>query len=87
MKLHYPDLGISFLELNRRTNRATPNMMSKYRLSLLLYTAYNEQIPAEEWLHLYFNQVNTRRPTDFKIIRTNRLTVGKKTFCATDFMN
>jgi hypothetical protein len=50
--LNYPSDMISHVGIQKITNMATLNMFSNYKLALLLYQVYNEQIPKNEWLHL-----------------------------------
>jgi hypothetical protein len=39
--LHYPDQSISYMELYKISNGATPLMFAKYKLALLLYKTSN----------------------------------------------
>jgi hypothetical protein len=75
--LHYPDPSVSYMELHKISNRATPLMIAKYKLSLLLYKTFNEAIPINEWVALNFNQVNTSRQITFKCEPSNKYVVGK----------
>jgi hypothetical protein len=43
--LNYPDNTISFMELHKITKIATPEMYSKYKLALLLYGIFNDNVP------------------------------------------
>ena len=74
--LHYPDPYIGFQDLHRMTKRATPDMFCIYKLCILLYKTFNEQLPENEWIEMNFNQITMTRQTDFKIMKTNRLRVG-----------
>jgi hypothetical protein len=47
LSLHYPKHRISYINLHKMTNRATPEMYAGYKLSLLLYKTYNQQIPSD----------------------------------------
>jgi hypothetical protein len=58
---------ISYENLHKITNRATPEMMSQYKLALSLYKVFNDKTPINEWLHLNFTQINTSRQTHFMI--------------------
>ena len=73
---HYPDTGISFLQLHKMAKRATPEMFRKYKLALLLHRTFNEKIPLNDWLSLNFYQSNSSRQTTFNIRRNNNLRVG-----------
>jgi hypothetical protein len=42
-------------------NRATPEMMCVYKLSLLLFKTYNERVPESEWIDLNFKQIMMSR--------------------------
>ena len=75
--LHYPDQSISYMELHKISNRATPLMFAKFKLALLLYKTFNEAIPINEWVTLNFNQINTSRQLTFKCEASNKYVVGK----------
>ena len=70
---------ISHLNLHRITKRATPCMISKYKLALQLYKIYNNKTPYEEWLHLNINHVLTSRQTNFIVNRDCKHTIGMNT--------
>jgi hypothetical protein len=76
MALHYPDSSVSYVELHQMAKRATPEMFRRYKLCLLLYRTFNEQIPENDWLSLNFEQANTSRQTNFNIRKNNQLMVG-----------
>ena len=80
--LHYPDNSISYEELHKRTNRATPEMMCEYKLALLLYKSFNDRQPEGEWLHLNDNYICTSRQTHFKVKRAHISKIGLN--CATN---
>ena len=77
MALHYPKRNINYKELHRITNRATPEMLSMYKLALLLFKVYNDCWPLDEWIQLNENQYFTSRQTFFKTNTNNRLICGK----------
>jgi hypothetical protein len=54
---------MSFDQLNVINNRAQPNKIMKYKLSLMLYKLYREKIPTHEWLALNYEQTFTFRQT------------------------
>jgi endonuclease/exonuclease/phosphatase family metal-dependent hydrolase len=81
MALHYPKHNISFNNLHLITKRATPNMISMYKLSLLLYKIYNEKLPTNEWEHLNFDQYFTSRQINFMTNLTNKSNCGKNALC------
>ena len=76
MCLNYPDEMISYENLHKITKRATPEMMSQYKLALSLYKVFNNKTPMSEWLQLNFTQINTSRQTHFMISKTNKLKLG-----------
>jgi hypothetical protein len=55
--LHFPDPMISYANLHKMANRATPEMFLKYIMSLLLYRTFNNDIPERDWLSLNFDQL------------------------------
>jgi hypothetical protein len=77
MALHYPKTLISYHNLHKIANRATPDMFCTYKLCLLLYKLYNNEYPIEEWTYLNFEQILTSRQTHFKITNNHNLIVGK----------
>ena len=76
MALHYPKRNINYKELHRITKRATPEMLSMYKLALLLFKVYNDCWPLDEWIQLNENQYFTSRQTFFKTNTNNRLICG-----------
>jgi hypothetical protein len=85
MCLNYPDEMISYENLHKITNRATPEIMSQYKLALSLYKVFNDKTPINEWLHLNFTQINTSRQTHFMVSKTNKLKLGMN--CLTNRLN
>ena len=79
--LHYPNRMISYENLHKMTNRATPCMFMKYKLSLLLYTTYNMQSPLSEQIELNLNQFFTSRQTNFMSNTNNRHVIGSNALC------
>ena len=74
--LHYPDPMISYVNLHKMANRATPEMFLKYKMSLLLYRTFNNEIPETDWLSLNFDQILTSRQSNFLTQKTNNYNVG-----------
>ena len=65
-----------FDRLHRINNRANPDQVTKYRLSLLLHKAYNDQNQGSDWESINFNQnFNARTQTVF-FFKTNRYKIG-----------
>ena len=79
--MHYPSKFISFSDLHKMANRATPDMYKTYRLSLLLYRTFSEKLPEVEWIDLNFKQINMSRQEQFKINKNNRFQVGLNIIC------
>ena len=67
---------ISFKAIHSLAGRATPSMITNYKLALMLHVIYNCTNHSDEWTHLNLNQVFTSRQTCFHINRHNNLTVG-----------
>ena len=67
---------ISFMAIHSMAGRATPSMLTNYKLALMLHNIYNSENQSVEWIHLNLNQVFTSRQTCFHINRHNKLTVG-----------
>ena len=61
--------------------RATPEMFSLYKLSITLHKTFNEAIPETEWIGLNFDQVNMSRQRDFRILKNNKLLIGRNILC------
>ena len=61
--------------------RATPEMFSLYKLSITLHKTFNEAIPETEWIGLNFDQVNMSRQRDFRILKINKLLIGRNILC------
>jgi hypothetical protein len=53
------------LDLHKTTKRATPEMFSNYKTTLLLYKTSNDKISEDEWLHFNMNAINTTKQTGF----------------------
>lgn len=81
MALNYPQELISFQNLHRMTDRATPEMFSNYKLALLLFKTFNDKFPLQEWTQLNFSIILTTRQSKFAINRINRLCVGNNAIC------
>jgi hypothetical protein len=58
--------SISFIDLHRIHNRATPDQMLKYKHALLLHSLYNNNRPSMEWLMLNFQQILSSCQTNFE---------------------
>lgn len=76
MCLNYKTDMISYIDLHKMTNRATPEMLSDYKLALSLYKIFNNESPQNEWLHLNFSQITTSRQINFMTSKSNNLKLG-----------
>jgi hypothetical protein len=81
MAIHYRDPLISNNNVHLITKRATPEMYSSYKLSLLLYKTFNYCIPLDEWSHLNFEQTFGTRQEKFHVNLNNNLRVGMNALC------
>ena len=66
----------SFASIHSDCNRATPEMLMKYKLALCLFKLYNLTFNSIEFMQLNFNQILTGRQMDFKIQKHNKHKVG-----------
>ena len=57
-------------------NRAAPEMFPRYKMSLLLYSTFNNEIPETNWLSLNFDQIIPSRQSVFITSRNNNYNVG-----------
>ena len=71
------DLRISFDQLHKINNRATPMQMMRYKHSILLYKLYNSSDETDDWMDLNWNQYFNSRCAKFKIFDDSRLKIGK----------
>ena len=72
---------MSFLELHRLNNRATPTQMCDYKHALQLYNLIHQEIPKADWVDLNFQQVFGCRVGTFNFTRTNNYKVGLNLMC------
>ena len=72
---------MSYLELHSINNRATPEMMCKYKHSLLLFKIINHEIPGTDWIDLNFQQTFSTRSGKFNFFKTNNYKVGCNNIC------
>ena len=71
------DRYLSFDRIHKLADRATPDMMLKYKHVLLLYKAYNDVEMGADWPRLNFNQNFNRRVAKFKSTDESRYRIGK----------
>ena len=63
-------------ELSLMNNKALPDSMMVYKLSIQLFKLYNAKEHSHKWIYLNFNQIITSRQTTFYIFKTNNRKVG-----------
>jgi hypothetical protein len=73
---HYSEPMTSFLNLYKKTNRATPRMLRNYKLSLLQNKTFNEHQPIEEWTHLNIEQTFMSKKAKFHVNKSSKRNVG-----------
>jgi hypothetical protein len=56
---------IGYVNSHKMANRATTEMFLKYKMSLLLYRAINNEIHKTDWLSLTFDQIIANRQIVF----------------------
>ena len=76
MCMYYPDPRISYVNIHKMNNRATPNEMMEYKLGIQIYKLYNTREHSLEWLNLNQNQILTSRQDTFATLKSNSLRVG-----------
>ena len=67
---------ISFVDLHKLNQRATPEKIMLYKHAILLHKLYNTMNHDLEWQSLNFLQVLTSRQSNFITLKGNRLRVG-----------
>ena len=70
------DHNISFINLHKICERATPEMFMNYKLALCLYKLYNVEFNSIEFVSLNNNQILTSRQVKFITIKINTFKVG-----------
>ena len=76
ISMYYPDPMISFANIHVMNQRATPESMLLYRLSIQLFKLYNINTHSLEWVSLNWNQILTSIQSKFEILKTNVKKVG-----------
>ena len=74
--MYYPYRMISFENIHKMNNRATPDSFMIYKYAIQLHKLYNENEHSFEWVNLNINQILTSRQTNFLIMKTNNNKVG-----------
>jgi hypothetical protein len=68
------DINLSFKEVYKKYNRATPTQFQKYTTAVSLYDLIKKEIP--EWINLQFNIQNDRQNTRLSFQTNNKLKFG-----------
>ena len=68
---------MSFDQIHAINKHATPNQITLYKHSLLLYKIWNEPLYSKEWLALDFQQNFNERNQTVNVFPTNKIKVGK----------
>ena len=72
---------MSFAELHKINNRATPKQMCEYSHALQLYKLISLELPKADWLDLNFQQVFGGRTRTFNFAKTNNYKIGLNLIC------
>jgi predicted transcriptional regulator len=70
------DKDMSFKDLHKKYNRATPTQFQKYTTAISLYDLIKKEIPEDDWINLQFNIQNDRRNTKLSFQANNRFKCG-----------
>ena len=70
------DKNLSYKELHKKFNRATPTQFQKYTTAVSLYDLIRRETPEEDWINLQFNFQNDRRNTRLTFYASNRYKCG-----------
>ena len=71
---------VSFIDIHKMFNRATPEKFLLYKHALCLYKLMTTDNHTTEWAALNFNQILTSRQTFFMAIRAHKKKVGLNAF-------
>ena len=74
--MYHPDNMISYLNIHKMNNRATPKAILHYKLAIQLYKLYNSNLYTYDWVLLNSNQSFTSRQTTFMAFKSNTKKVG-----------
>ena len=70
------DRNLSFRELHKKFNRATPMQFQRYTTAVSFFDLIKREIPEEEWINLQFNIQNDRRNTRITFQTSNNYRCG-----------
>ena len=78
--MKYDTRMVSFEEIHKMNQSATPEKYLLYRHALMLYKILNSNDYSLEWCELNYNQIFTSRHMNFIAIKLSKLKVGKMHF-------
>ena len=67
---------ISFINIHVINERATPDSILLYKLSIQMFKLYNSNEHSLEWISLNLNQILTSQQINFSIMKSNDKKVG-----------
>ena len=70
------DKDMSFKDLHKKYNRATPTQFQKYTTAISLYDLIKKEIPEDDWINLQFNIQNDWRNTKLSFQANNKFKCG-----------
>ena len=70
------DNSLTYKELHKKFNRATPTQFQKYTTAVSFYDLIKKEIPENDWINFQFNVQNDRRNTKICFQANNRLRCG-----------
>ena len=74
--MYHPDNMISYINIHKMNNRATPGAILYYKLAIQLFKLYNSNVHNYDWVLLNTNQIFTSRQTTFMAFKSNTSKVG-----------
>jgi hypothetical protein len=81
LSLHYPPEMSNYLNMQKKT-RAIPNMYCDYKLLLLSYKTFDDQIRLNEWVHLNLEQITMSHTKNSK----SKLGINAMSKCLIDYI-
>jgi len=72
--------GVSYLELHKKLNRATPLMMATYFQATCLHRVLTNEVPQPIYLDLLVNHIDQRRHYKPAFSKTNKTRIGENVF-------
>ena len=72
---------MSYIELHKINNRATPIEFCNYKHALLLYKLINTELPGLDWIDLNFQQTLGARCKSFNFFKISNFKVGGNLIC------